>query len=135
MELDTTSNRDADESQLKPKTILLVDDDSKLLRALKRHLTEDYRVLTAISPGEASVFLMREEVDLILSDNLMSGELGADFLESIGEKYPHIKLLMLSGYLPDTVAERIVKSGAVHKVLTKPCAITDVEFAINDALN
>ena len=91
--------------------------------------------MTAISPGEAKVFLDREEVDLILSDNLMSGELGTDFLEGIGEKYPDIKLLMLSGYLPATVAERVVNSCGVDKVLTKPCAITDVELAIQDALN
>lgn len=114
---------------------MLVDDDAKLLRALKRHLDEDYRVLTAISPGEASVFLGREEVDLILSDNLMSGELGTEFLEGIGEKYPNIKLLMLSGYLPETVAERVVKNSGVYKVLTKPCATTEVASAIRDALN
>ena len=135
MELDLTSNQDTDEAEQRQKTILLVDDDSKLLRALKRHLIEDYRVLTAISPGEANVFLDREEVDLILSDNLMSGALGTEFLKSISEQYPNIKLIMLSGYLPENVAKRVVDTGGVQKVLNKPCAITDVEMAIQDALN
>ena len=135
MQLEETPNKDTDEPQAKRETILLVDDDSKLLRALKRHLAEDYRVLTAISPGEAFVFLGREEVNLILSDNLMSGALGTDFLESVSKKYPHIKLLMLSGYLPETVAERVVNYGGVDKVLTKPCAITEVELVIREALN
>ena len=134
MELNTTSNEGTDESQLKLATVLLVDDDAKLLRALERHLESDYRVLTAISPGEAYVFLSREEVDLVLSDNLMSGELGTDFLKNIGEKHPDIKLLMLSGYLPAAVAKRVVDEYGVHQVLTKPCAITDVELAIQSAL-
>ena len=135
MTIDLTTDNDTDKMQQKLKTILLVDDDSKLLKALKRHLVEDYRVLTAISPGEAVVFLGREEVDLILSDNLMSGALGTEFLESINKQYPSIKLLMLSGYLPETVAARVVNDCGVHMVLTKPCSITEVESAIQDALN
>ena len=135
MKLETKNSEAIDEPQRSQETILLVDDDSKLLRALKRHLEEDYQVLTAISPGEAAVFLEREEIDLILSDNLMSGELGTEFLESIGEKHPNIKLLMLSGYLPRTVAERVINHCGVLKVLTKPCAIADVGLAIRDALD
>ena len=135
MKLATTANEGTDKTQQKLNTILLVDDDAKLLRALKRHLDDDYRVLTAISPGEAAVFLDREEIDLILCDNLMSGQLGTEFLESAGKKHPNIKLLMLSGYLPKAVAERVVNSCGVHKVLNKPCAIDEVELAIREALS
>jgi len=135
MNFELTTRTDTGTSQPKLATILLVDDDAKLLRALKRHLDENYRVFTAISSGEATVFLAREKIDLILSDNLMSGELGTEFLQNIGQRYPNIKRLMLSGYLPKTVAERIVNDCGVHQVLTKPCAITEVELAIRAALN
>ena len=134
MQTDTTSDVNTDEPQPGLATILLVDDDAKLLKALKRHLDDNYQVLTAISPGEACAFLVREKVDLIVSDNLMSGELGTEFLKSISEKFPHIKLLMLSGYVPEVVAERVINDYGVQQVLIKPCAITDVELAIQQAL-
>ena len=116
------------------KTVLLVDDDAKLLRGLERHLSDDYQILTAISPSEASVMVSREHVDLILSDNLMAGELGTEFLKKISEQYPKIKLLMLSGYLPDAVAHRIVNDYGVTQVLTKPCEMAEVTTAIQYAL-
>ena len=122
------------EEQCELKTVLLVDDDAKLLRGLERHLADDYRILTAISPSEASVIAGREHVDLILSDNLMAGELGTEFLKKMGEKYPNIKLLMLSGYLPNEVAYRIVNDYGVTEVLTKPCEMTEVTTAIQNAL-
>ena len=125
-----TSNR-ADE---KLATVLLVDDDAALTRGLKRHLEEDFLVLTAICPAEANVVLSKEQVDLILSDNLMTGELGTEFVEKIKDSHPHIKLLMLSGYMPDAAARRVVAQCGVDEVLTKPCPSQDVLAAIRNAL-
>ena len=122
------------ETEQKLKTVLLVDDDATLLRGLERHLAEEYRVLTAFSPVEACVVAGREHVDLILSDNLMSGELGTEFLKKVSEQYPQIKLMMLSGYMPDAVAKRVVNECGVTQVLIKPCAATEVALAIRNAL-
>ena len=115
-------------------TVLLVDDDAALTRALARHLEEDFNVLTAICPAEANVVLSKEEVDLIISDNLMTGVLGTEFLEKINDSHPHIKLLMLSGYMPDAAAKRVVAQCGVDKVLTKPCPSNEVSAAICNAL-
>ena len=118
------------------KTVLLVDDDTKLLRALERTLSDErYEVLTAVSPAEARVFLTKKRVDLILSDNLMTGTLGTDFLATVHKEYPHIKLLILSGYLPLTAARRAVDKFGVFCVLTKPCQTQDITDAIRCALS
>ena len=121
-------------TQTELKTVLLVDDDANVLRGLKRHLEGDYRVLTAISPAEAYVIVGVENIDLILSDNLMSGVLGTEFLKDISVKHPQIKLLMLSGYMPEIVGRRIMDDHGICQVLTKPCKTTEVAAAIGDAL-
>lgn len=131
-----TTNMDVSNAPTqKMKTVLLVDDDSKVLRALERHLEEEFSVYTAISAAEASIIVARQEVDLVLSDNLMSGELGTEFLEKVNAQYPHIKLLMLSGYIPEAAAKRLVSDHGVYRVLTKPCNATDVADAIRNALS
>lgn len=117
------------------KTILLVDDDERLLRGLNRVLTDqNFKVLTAISPSEAHAVMARHSVDLVVSDNLMAGTLGTDFLAAVHETHPTIPLIMLSGYLPETVAARIMRDSGVAMVLRKPCEAADVARAIQETL-
>ena len=120
----------------KPKTVLLVDDDGRLLRGLQRSFVdEDYELLTAVSAAEAKVLLASQQVDLILSDNLMPGALGTEFLAEVRKEHPQIKLMMLSGYVPDIVAQRAMDDIGVLQVLNKPCKASDVAAAIRDALS
>ena len=119
----------------KTKSVLLVDDDAQLLKGLQRHLEkEPYDVFTAICPAEATVVLSRNHVDLIVSDNLMPGNLGTNFLAEVREKFPDIKMIMLSGFLPVAAVTRIVEQVGVHCVLNKPCATSEVVQTIRDAL-
>ena len=114
--------------------VLLVDDDARLMRALERSFEDEFDILTAVSPAEAHAILEQEEVDLVLSDNLMSGSLGTEFLHQVRAKYPRMRLLMLSGFLPPAAAKRVVREGDAIEVLIKPCAATDVAAAIRSAL-
>lgn len=117
-----------------PPTILLVDDDAKLLRGLQRGLDDRYRILSAVSPSEAKVIVAHERIELIISDNLMTGMLGTDFLREVHSEYPDIKLLMLSGYMPDAASRRVISECGVFQVLSKPCSAEDVANAIELAL-
>lgn len=130
----SVSNGSALREPVKEHTVLLVDDDSRLLRGLERSFdNEAFNVLTAISPAEAHVILAKERVDLVLSDNLMTGALGTEFLEQVRTQYPNIKLMMLSGYIPATAAKRVISHTGVIAVLTKPCKAADVANAIRRA--
>lgn len=117
------------------KTVLLVDDDGKLLRGLERSFAdEDYQLITAVSAAEAKACLAKFSVDLILSDNLMPGVLGTQFLAEVRQEYPHVKLLMLSGYMPAAAAQRAMAEIGVLQVLNKPCKASEVAAAIRQAL-
>ena len=118
------------------RTVLLVDDDAKLLRGLERSFSEeDYDLLTAVSAAEANVLLSKHHVDLVLSDNLMPGVLGTDFLANVRKQYPDIKLMILSGYIPEAAANRALDEIGVLRVLNKPARASVVASAIRLALS
>lgn len=65
------------------KHILVIDDDSRMLKVIKLHLHEKYDVATAISGKVALKFLENKTTDLILLDYEMPEENGLAVLEKL----------------------------------------------------
>lgn len=65
------------------KHILVVDDNSMMLRLVKEHLHEKYDVATALSGKVALKFLQKKKTDLILLDYEMPDENGIAVLEKL----------------------------------------------------
>ena len=63
--------------------ILVVDDDTIMLKGIKENLIDKYDVATAISGKVALKFLESKKTDLILLDYEMPGMSGAEVLEAI----------------------------------------------------
>lgn len=79
--------------------ILVVDDDPRMLKTIKKHLDEDYDIATAISGKLALKFLESKTTDLVLLDYEMPGEKGPDVLEKIraNPATSHIPVVFLTG--------------------------------------
>lgn len=65
------------------KHILVVDDDSRMLKVINRHLAEQYDVATAINGRLALKFLETKHTDLVLLDYEMPLDNGPAVLEKI----------------------------------------------------
>lgn len=65
------------------KHILVVDDDSRMLKVINRHLAEQYDVATAINGRLALKFLETKRTDLVLLDYEMPLDNGLTVLEKI----------------------------------------------------
>ncbi len=65
------------------KHILVVDDDSRMLKVVKVHLKAKYNVATAINGKLAMKFLEKKKTDLILLDYQMPGENGPEIFEKL----------------------------------------------------
>lgn len=87
------------DSQPVRKHILVVDDDSSVLKLIKSHLSERYDVATAISGKVAMKFLENKRTDLILLDYEMPEENGAAILNKIrsSEKLKDLPVVFLTG--------------------------------------
>lgn len=81
------------------KHILIVDDDSRVLRLLKGYLEGRYELATAINGKVALKFLETKSTDLVLLDYEMPTENGAAVLEKIraNEKTKDLPVVFLTG--------------------------------------
>jgi HD-like signal output (HDOD) protein/CheY-like chemotaxis protein len=102
--------------------ILFVDDETKILDALKRMLRGMRREwdMAFVDSGEAALeYLSREPMDIIVSDLRMPGLDGGGLLEKVRELYPHMARIVLSGHAEEQAIMKTVKGA--HQYLAKPC--------------
>ncbi|AKA37992.1 two-component system response regulator GlrR [Yersinia ruckeri] len=118
----------------KPANLLLVDDDPSLLKLLGMRLTsEGFHVTTAESGQEALRLLMREKIDLVISDLRMDEMDGMALFVEIQKYQPGMPVIILTahGSIPDAVA---ATQQGVFSFLTKPVDRDALYKAIDAAL-
>ncbi|MEO6422182.1 MAG: EAL domain-containing protein [Candidatus Nitrotoga sp.] len=103
------------------RKLLLVDDEANILSALKRLLRrEGYDIFTAISAELGLEILATHRVDVIISDQLMPGMNGVEFLRRAKTLHPHTIRMVLSGYTDLQAVTDAINEGAIYKFLSKP---------------
>ncbi|MBR9979799.1 MAG: Flp pilus assembly complex ATPase component TadA [Desulfatitalea sp.] len=117
-------------------TILFVDDEVNVLKAMARIFRQErYRLLTAGSGREALDLLRTHSpVHVVVSDHRMPGMSGADLLKAIKAEYPATIRIMLTGYADVDAVMGAVNEGAVYKFITKPWNDHDLRLTISLAL-
>ncbi len=88
-----------EETSEQKKHILIVDDDSRMLRLLKSYLSERYELAMAINGSVALKFLETKDTDLVLLDYEMPTENGAAVLEKIraNDRTKDLPVVFLTG--------------------------------------
>lgn len=115
--------------------ILLVDDETLVLTALKRALYEEALEIVAATSGEQALGLMKEEpFKVVISDEQMPGMQGSDFLTQIRELYPATIRMMLTGHATLEAAMRAVNDGETYRFFSKPWNDQELIFAIRSAI-
>ncbi len=116
------------------RKILFVDDDPRILEALKillRRNRERWDMTFAVG-GEAALNKLQEEYfDVIVSDMRMPGIDGAALLRRVQEEYPHMLRIVLSAYTDLESVLRVVP--VAHQFMTKPIEVAALEDAIERA--
>jgi PAS domain S-box-containing protein len=115
--------------------ILVVDDEAGVREVMQRGLSaEGYGVLLAGDGREALAEVERAggAVDLVLSDVAMPRMSGTAMADALAERYPHIPVVWISGYPPETA----LRGGprAQHPFVQKPVDIENLLGVIGRAL-
>jgi adenylate cyclase len=101
-------------------TVLIVDDDTGVLGALRRVLDrEPYDVVTTDRPGLALDWMAHKNVSLVISDQRMPEMEGDLFLEEVWVRSPMTERLLLTGF-PDQVDRLPSFRKARLNVMLKP---------------
>ncbi|MDP2963451.1 MAG: ATPase, T2SS/T4P/T4SS family [Sulfurimicrobium sp.] len=115
--------------------LLLVDDEPNVLKALQRVFRqENYLVATAPNPGEALKLMSQGEFHLVISDYMMPGMTGAEFLKQVKSLYPETIRIMLTGHADTGAVMGAVNEGAVYKFILKPWNDDDLRITVALAL-
>ena len=121
---------------MKIYTILVVDDQSIIRDTIKRFFSKDnYTILLAETAEEALSTLAKTKVDVVVSDQVMPGMSGTDFLTIVSQDYPDTIRIILTGYATLETAIQAINQGQVHRFFTKPCKIEALSQAIRELLH
>jgi two-component system response regulator HydG len=125
---------------LKKATILIVDDDTDVLTAVKLLLkTEAQEVITEKNPENLNWLLQRNQVDLVLLDMnfnsaINTGNEGLYWLKKIKEWKPNVCVIMITAYGDIDLAVRSLKEGA-NDFVVKPWHNEKLITTIKDLLD
>jgi PAS domain S-box-containing protein len=118
------------------ETILLVDDEIKILDIGKEILKEmGYEVLTAQN-GKEAVEVFREQkdaIDLVILDMIMPEMGGGEAYDRIRAERPEMKILLSSGYSIDGQATEILERGC-DGFIQKPFKMKELSKKIREIL-
>jgi len=101
-------------------SVLVVDDDATLTRALSRLLASvRFDVTVTHSADEALAVMGQKQVDILVTDLRMEGMDGLTLLERVSATSPHTRAIMMSGVASSRQHDAALRLGAV-RVLSKP---------------
>ena len=116
--------------------VLIVDDDERLLNAIKRTLRKDFDLTLALGAQEALKILKTSEpFEVVVSDQNMPEMKGVTFLNEVEKKWPSVVRIMLTGNNDQDTAASAINTGKIFRFLTKPCEQETLAAAIKDGVN
>jgi two-component system response regulator HydG len=114
--------------------ILVIDDDRDMCLLLKRFLSKHgFEVEDANTSKKALELLETIEYDLVLCDFRLDNTDGKTMLVKIKEKYPHMPVIIITGYSDIKIAVEVMKLGA-YDYITKPLFPDEIILTIRKAL-
>jgi PAS domain S-box-containing protein len=118
------------------ETILLAEDEKSLRVTCVLFLEAlGYKVLTAETPGEALKMVAGHpgDIHVLLTDVVMPGMDGRQLAKRISAVKPNVKVLFMSGYTSDVIAQRGVLDEGMQ-FLSKPFTRDDLARKVHEML-
>lgn len=117
----------------KKDAVLLVDDEQSLLDVFVAALESSFDVTTATTAREADFILQKKTFKVVVSDHLMPGGNGMNFLVRAREEFPHMQRILVTGYMKPEMLLRSVNEAALFRYLLKPVSIAELLKVVHDA--
>ena len=111
-------------------TILIVDDEPRVLDSLEALLAMDYRVLRADRPEAALDLLAREEIALVISDQRMPGMTGTEFLARCREVSPETVRVLLTAFTDADALMESINAANIYHFILKPWDPTELTHTV-----
>ncbi|MBM7335301.1 MAG: response regulator [Alcanivorax sp.] len=114
-------------------TVLLVDDEERVLRSLSLLFRPHFQVLTTTNGYEAERLVRERRVHVIVSDQRMPIMEGIEVLRRVRRASPHTQRLLLTGYADLQAVIDSINDGEVFRYLNKPWQMHEMLHAVRRA--
>jgi two-component system NtrC family sensor kinase len=119
-----------------PSTILIVDDDEHVRRALRRVLRRARcRVVDAPDALTGLQLLEQEPIQVVVSDYRMPSLSGVEFLSAVKERWPRIQRVLLTGQADSQAIEEAVNQSEIFRFIWKPWDDAHLLITIQSAID
>jgi two-component system NtrC family sensor kinase len=117
-------------------SLLVVDDDEHVRRALKRVLKRSgCRLLEAPDADAALALLAADPVHVIVSDHRMPGMSGVEFLRIVKERWPRVQRVLLTGQADTAAIEEAVNQSEIFRFIWKPWDDSHLLLTVQSAID
>ena len=114
--------------------ILVVDDDPTVLKSCQRVLeAEGFDVYLVPSADKALEAMRNDDFSLLLVDIKMPQRDGIYLMTEIKKEWPHIPIIVMSGYDTEQTVQQAMESGAAS-FIAKPFTPTELLNALQKVL-
>lgn len=115
--------------------VLLVEDEPRLHEMLLRAIREMSFEPTGVASAEQAMRLLEQRLHPILIVDLnLPGASGMELIRTARGRWPHIQAIILTGFGDLNAARQAIHLDVVD-FLTKPCALGDLEVALDRAFH
>jgi len=113
--------------------VLFVDDERRILTALRSIFRREYNVFTADGGAEALEILKDQPIDVVVSDQRMPNMLGNELLATVHQKYPQTMRVLLTGFMDKEAIIDTINQGQIYRFVNKPWKNEDIREIIAEA--
>lgn len=100
--------------------LLFVDDEERILTALRSLFRLNYHVFTATSGAQALEFVKKFSPNVVVSDQRMPGMTGVELLRQVKQLAPTAVRILLTGYSDLAAIVGSINEGEVFRFVSKP---------------
>ena len=117
-----------------PATVLLVDDEPRVLDALEALLAMEHRILRAERPEVALRHLREEDVAVVVSDQRMAGLSGTELLTRSRDVAPDTIRVLLTAFTDTDALMDSINAAGVYHFLLKPWDPNELRHVVGRAV-
>jgi serine/threonine-protein kinase len=117
----------------KPR-VLFVDDEERVVNALRTIFRDVYEVTVASGGEQALGFVRSQPFHVVVSDQRMPGMLGVELLREVKLVAPTTVRMLLTGYSDLAAIVGSVNDGEVFRFVSKPWNQDDLQATIDEAV-
>jgi response regulator RpfG family c-di-GMP phosphodiesterase len=117
----------------KKARILFVDDEERILTALKSIFRPYYHVFTTVDGRQGLDFLKKYPVEVVVSDQRMPEMLGVELLREAKQIAPQTVRILLTGYSDLAAIVGSINDGEIYRFISKPWDNKEIQRIVAEA--